>query len=187
MNAADCDRFSVVIYAPPEVQDQVEEIRRLAPPCGRPMMPAHITVKGSFVRPTDLDLITERTRHCCEAAQPFTVEARRIQLWGDDRLAIFTLSVEASEPLSDFHWHLVREIKDLAVTDYYGEDIGIFSPHITLVQDFPTVEVPAALAAIKRFSPRYTFEATEAALAGRRGGTVWEPLAVFPLRTGAHA
>jgi 2'-5' RNA ligase len=181
VNAADYDRFSVVIYAPPAVRDEVEAIRRTAPPCGRPMMEAHITVKGSFVQPTDLDLIAERTRQCCAAAQPFAVTANHWHFSGDEEQAIITLRVENSEPLDAFHWQLVREIKDLCVTDYFGEDIGVFRPHITLVQAFPTDETAWALAVVKRFRPRYAFEATEAALCGRRGGQVWEPLAVFPL------
>jgi 2'-5' RNA ligase len=181
MDATNYDRFSVVIYAPPAVRDDVEELRRLAPPCGRPMMEAHVTVKGSFVHPTDLNEIAERTRLCCAAAQPFTITAPHWHFSGDAEQAIITLRVENTEPLDAFHWHLVREIKDLCVTDYFGEDIGFFRPHITLVQAFPPEEMAWALAVVQRHQPRYTFEAIEASLCGRRDGQTWEPLATFPL------
>ncbi len=59
MDAADCDHFAVVICAPPDVRDHVAAQRRQAPPSGRPMMAAHVTAKGSFVRPIDLDRIAE--------------------------------------------------------------------------------------------------------------------------------
>lgn len=182
MNAADYDRFAVVVYAPPDVRAEVEEIRRLAPPSGRPMMEAHVTIKGSFVQPVDLDRIAERVRDGCAAAEPFPLTTEEIRVWTNT----VVLKMGVTDAHANLHWELVRQLKDLCVTDYYGEDIGHYSPHLTLVQDIPADQIEAALAIIERYRPSYAFTATEATLAGRRGGQVWEPLATFPIgnRTG---
>lgn len=184
MNAADYDRFAVVMFAPGQVREQVAEIRRRVPPSGRPIMDAHVTVKGTFVEPTDLDLIAERVQQCCRAAAPMTLVARGIHFGGDERLAGFAVRVENSEPLEALHWQLVRALKDLGRTTYGGEDIGVFTPHLTLVQDIPTAGVPATLQVIQQLQPGYSFEAAEVALVGRRGGKVWETLAAFRLGNG---
>lgn len=183
MQAADYDRFAVVIYGTPMVREAVEAIRREAPPCGRPMMAAHVTVKGSFVEPADLDHIADWVRHCCAAAASFSIVARQRRVWDDERsgMATIVLSVELSAALIRLHWHLVEHLRGLATTDYYGEDTGDFHPHLTLVQEIPLSELDAALTVIDRHQPDYVFEAAEAALCGRRAGQTWEPLATFPI------
>ena len=183
MDHTNFDRFAVVVFASPPIQEQVEAIRREAPPSGRPMMAAHVTVKGSFVEPIDFDQIADWTRHCCAAAEPLVIHAAQHVVWGNeaDGLATIALTVEPSAALVRLQWHLVEHLRGLARTDYYGEDIGSYHPHLTLVQDIPLAVIDEALAVIERHQPRYACEVREAALCGRRKGVAWEPIRVYPL------
>ena len=54
MRAEDYDRFSVVAFASPAVQDAVAALRQRLPPPGVSMLAAHVTIKGTFIQPTDL-------------------------------------------------------------------------------------------------------------------------------------
>jgi 2'-5' RNA ligase len=93
------------------------------------------------------------------------------------------LEVEASEGLTDLHWRMVEELRDLYTTTYHGEDTGQFRPHLTLVQQIPAEQVDAAVGHIRRCDTHYTFPVSEAALVGRRAGIAWETIATFPLGT----
>lgn len=181
MTAAEYDRFAVVAFAAPDIVDAVEEIRRQVPPSGRPILPAHVTIKGTFVEPLDLDAIAERIRACCADARPFTLRTGALHGWTDDRHGGAWLAVEESAGLTALHWRLVEELRDLCTTTYHGEDTGQFRPHLTVVQQIPAEQVGPTVARIERFDTAYTFPVSEAALVGRRAGIAWETIATFPL------
>jgi 2'-5' RNA ligase len=179
MNAADYDRFAVVAFAPPEVRDQVEEIRRQLPPSGRPIMHAHVTVKGTFVEPRDLEVIAERISTRCAEELPFTLAMSKVFAGGREGEGYVGLRVDESVPMSRLHWNLVSDLRDLCVTTYGNEATDRFSPHLTIVQQISADDVPDSQAVVERFHPSFTFDVTEVALVGRRGGTAWESLATF--------
>jgi 2'-5' RNA ligase len=184
VNAADYDRYAIVAFAPTDVQGQVEEIRQQAPPCGKPMMAAHLTVKGSFVQPTDLETIVERARRVCLEAAPSEAVSRDVHVFqspGDLRAVVLRMAV--ADGLTRLKWRLVDELKDLCVTDYPAETAGRFTPHLTLVEAIPAAALPDALAVVERHQPSFQFPIADLYLCGRRDGVVWEPLERFALST----
>ena len=183
MAAADYDRFAVVAFATPAIVEAVEAIRRQLPPSGRPILPAHVTIKGTFVEPRDLDAIGEHIQACCAQARPFTLETAALHGWADGPYGGAWLAVAESEPLAALHWRLVQALRGLCTTTYHGEDTGQFRPHLTVVQQIPAEQVDAAVSVIGRFNTAYAFSVSEAALVGRRGGTRWETLSSFPIGT----
>jgi 2'-5' RNA ligase len=181
MNAADFDRFAVVVFAPADDRAEVETLRRRLPPSGRPILPAHVTVKGTFIQPVDLHRIAERIQRCCEEARPCTLVAEELQSRQDDEHATIWLEVREAAPLTALHWALVAALDGLCTTIYSHEIEGYFTPHLTLAQEFPVSALDDALAVLREVQPRYAFEAREVALVGRRGGTTWEEVQVFAL------
>lgn len=176
------DRFSVVAFGTPAVVDAVERIRRALPPSGRPILPAHVTVKGTFVEPVDLDEIAERIRACCAEAAPFALTTSTLDVWSDEGGSGVLFHVEESPEVTRLHWQLVEQVTGLARTIYYGEDIGVYTPHLTVVQQIPAGDAQAAVPTIERLAASgFTFPVTETALVGRRDGTAWETIATFPL------
>jgi 2'-5' RNA ligase len=175
------DRFAVVAFGSPGVVEAVERIRQALPPSGRPILPAHVTVKGTFVGPADLDEIARRVRACCAEARPFTLTTGALDVWSDEGGSGVLFHVEESPELTRLHWQLVERATGLATTIYYDEDIGVYTPHLTVVQQIPAEDARAAVPVIERLAPDgFTFPIAETALVGRRGGTAWETIATFP-------
>jgi 2'-5' RNA ligase len=181
LDPAPFDRFSVVAFGTPEVIAAVEAIRRALPPSGRPILHAHVTVKGTFVEPIDLDVIAERIRACCAEARPFTLATGDLKVWSDGAGSGVLFEVEGPPELTRLHWQIVEELKGLATTVYYGEDSGVYTPHLTVVQQIPAEDAEAAVPAIERLASGFTFPVGEVALVGRRRGATWETFTTFPL------
>ena len=181
IDASAFDRYAVVAFGSAEIVAAVEQIRQALPPSGRPILPGHVTVKGTFVNPVDLERTVQTLRDCCASAAPFELTADRARQWEDGQFVGAWLDVEPSEALSRLHWQLVAALADHGETIYFGEAEGTFRPHLTIVQDVPLARAEVILPTIDRFGHRFTWTVSEIALVGRRGGTAWETLATFPL------
>lgn len=181
LDPAPFDRFAVVAFGTPEVIAAVETIRRALPPSGRPILPAHVTVKGTFVEPIALAQIAVVIRSCCAEARSFTLTTSHLNVWDDEAGSGVLFEVEEAPELARLHWRLVERLKGLATTIYYGEDIGVYTPHLTIVQQIPAEDAEAAVPVIEKLSSGFSFPVAEVALVGRRGGAAWETLTTFPL------
>ncbi len=181
MRAADYDRFSIVAFAPPEVREAVEALRRQLPPSGRPIMAAHVTLKGTFVRPRELDEIAREVDRVCAGAAPFAIAAGEVHVSSGPESGGIALTVEPSEGLMALHRQLAAALRDRCETIYGMELTGTFRPHLTIVQQIPAAALAGAQELVARAAPRFTFPATEAVLVGRRGGRRWEPLRTAPI------
>ena len=111
MDAAEYDRFAVVAFATPDVLDAVEGIRRRLPPSGRPILPAHVTIKGTFVEPLDLAAVTERIGSCCADARPVALRTGALRGWADGPHGGAWLAVEEAPELVTLHRRLVEELR----------------------------------------------------------------------------
>jgi 2'-5' RNA ligase len=181
LDPAPYDRFSIVAFAPPEIREAVEALRQQLPPSGRPIMPAHVTLKGTFVEPGDLGQIADVVRQTCATASPITITTTGIHVFGGEGGGV-ALAVGESEPLMSLHRLLVARLRGQCRTIYSMEGTtAAFHPHLTLVQQVPASVLDAARMLVERAALQCTFQAREASLVGRRGGTVWETLAAFPI------
>lgn len=178
---ADFDRFAVVLFGSPAVIAAVQVIREQLPPSGRPILPAHVTVKGTFINPVDLSQTMQTLQDVCARHAPVALTADHCRAWVDASYVGAWLDVEPTEPLAALHWELVRLLADHGETTYHGEAEGTFRPHLTVVQDAPAEQEAAILDTINRADHRFSWTAREVALVGRRGGTVWETLLTFSL------
>jgi 2'-5' RNA ligase len=185
IDATAYDRFGVVAFGTPEVVAAVESLRSALPPSGRPNLPGHVTVKGTFVEPQSIDTIAEGIRACCAASAPFTLTAERWQLRVESDWANAWLEVDDCPVMTRLHEQLVATLADLCTTTYFGEAEGIYRPHLTLAQEFPPAASEVARAILTAASPQFTFPVADIALVGRRGGTTWETIRAFPLSPGA--
>ena len=185
IDAAAFDRFAVVLFGSPPVIAAVETIRQSLPPSGRPILPGHVTVKGTFIKPHDLVRTVETLRAACAEFPPIALTADQCRTCVDGPYVGAWLTVEPSDVLSALHWRLVEQLADHGETIYPGESTGDFRPHLTIVQEVPAEHEASILATINAAEHRFTWTASEVALVGRRGGLAWETLATFPL--GAQA
>ena len=177
---AEYDRFSVVVFAPPEIRVAVETLRRRLPPSGRPIMQAHVTIKGTFVEPRDLDEIASAISQACADAAPFRLATTGIRVFEREGGGV-GLAIQETEPFFALHQRLVADLGPLCRTIYEAELTGTFHPHLTIVQQLPAEAIEPARAAVEAANLLVEFPATEASLVGRRGGAVWETLQSFPI------
>lgn len=181
LDAAAYDRYAVVLFGSPAVIAAVQAIRDALPLSGRPILPAHVTVKGTFINPVDLDRTAETIREIAARHAPISLTADACRTWIEGPHVGAWLDTEQTEAISALHWELVAALADHGDTVYGGEAEGRFHPHLTIVQDVAADQEAAVQATIERFDHRFRWTAHEVALVGRRGGTVWETLASLPL------
>ena len=181
--AADYDRFSIVAFAPPDDRAAVEELRRRLPPSGRPILPAHVTIKGTFVEPGNLDQIGEAIEKACADASPFPLTTTGIRVFGREDGGV-GLAIQGSDAFFALHRRLAADLAPLCRTIYEAELTNTFHPHLTIVQQIPASAVEPARATVEAANLHLDFPATEASLVARRIGQAWETLRSFPIGTG---
>jgi hypothetical protein len=180
------DRFGVVLFAPPDVVAAVDALKEHLPRSGQPDLPAHVTVKNTFVAPTDLDCIAARVAACCASARPFRLTTGPLYDYRvDDRLGTigFTMAVEPAEAIVDLHRSLARALAPLTTPLSGAEDPDAIHPPLTVVQHVPVELVAGARATLERSPTDWRFAAEEVGLVGRRGGVDWEVFRLFRVRS----
>jgi 2'-5' RNA ligase len=180
--AADYDRFSIVAFAPPEDRTAVDELRRRLPPSGRPILQAHVTIKGTFVEPRDLDQIAETIAKACAGAAPFQLTTTGLRVFEREGGGI-GLAIQESDEFFALHRRLAADLTPLCRTIYEAELTNTFHPHLTIVQQIPAAAIQPARAIVEAANLSIDFPATEASLVGRRVGQAWETLESFPIGT----
>lgn len=181
LSAAAYDRFAVVLYGSPAVIAAVQAIRDQLPLSGRPILPGHVTVKGTFIDPVNLDQTAETIREIAARHAPIAVAADACRARVDGPYCGVWLDVEHTRAIHALHDELVRTLADHGKTIYAGEAEGRFRAHLTIVEEVPAEQEAAILATIERFDHRFAWTAREVALVGRRGGAAWETLTTPPL------
>ena len=184
LDPAAYDRFGVVLFAPPDVVAAVDALKEHLPRSGQPDLPAHVTVKNTFVAPTDLDAIAGRIAACCAAARPFRLTTGPLYDYKvADRLGTIgcTMVVAPADAIVDLHRSLALALAPLTTPLWGAEDPDTIHPHMTIVQHIPAELVPGARAIVERSPTDWRFAAEEVGLVGRRGGADWEVFRLFRL------
>jgi 2'-5' RNA ligase len=176
MNSADFDRYSVVAFAPDPVGARIEVLRRLLPPSGRPIIAPHVTLKGTFVDPSNLETIAAIIRSACRLVDPVEVELGGVfDHTGSDYAAI-GFHVLVPPALRALHRQLVELIGPLCTPLERGENPDEYRPHLTVVQQIPNATLANARRTVDSFDVPKRFVLDGAALMGRRRGAEWEIL-----------
>jgi 2'-5' RNA ligase len=186
LDPAAYDRFGVVLFAPPDVVAAVDALKEQLPRSGQPDLPAHVTVKDSFVAPTDLDAIAAGIAAGCASARPFRLTTGPLYDYKvGDRLGTigFTMAVEPPDAIVDLHRSLALALAPLTTPAWGAEDPDTIHPHMTIVQHIPVELVARARATLERSPTDWRFAAEEVGLVGRRGGVDWELFRLFRVRS----
>jgi 2'-5' RNA ligase len=174
--------YAGVLFATPEQRRAVQDLRTLIRP-RRAMLPAHVTVLGTFCDIPSLDEIKRCIREV--AARHGQVEVRiegeGVHIFKD--AAGFGI---VKTPALTAIYEDLRAIVHPLVTDAYGYDTKGYMPHLTLWQECPPENMLLAERLGREISLGRGFLARDIALVGRAGpahGGEWVTIESFPVKT----
>jgi tRNA-Thr(GGU) m(6)t(6)A37 methyltransferase TsaA len=171
-------RYAVVLSLPEDDRLKVDAVRaRLPLPTA--MIPAHVTVKGSFDSPTDLDEVCRQMREIARRTRPFDVELLELS----ERESGLGYSVTVSPEMRALHDALYEAIEPISRNVYGGREAGSdFHPHMTVTSELPVgmrVEEKRVVATLN-IDTRFKADAMHLmGLVGPRHGGRWQVVEAF--------
>ena len=173
----DHERFAVIGLADEEATALTEYLRRQFPPTVA-VMPAHTTLRGSFIDPRTIGEVQAslaRELTGVTLRQPLEVEE---VVKGPSNLA---LVLQPTPEIIELHDRLYYALEGL-ITDAYGDRPGDgYHPHLTLLYSATEADLDAAYLLVQQRGIS-SVSVRSAALMGRRGGGVeghWEALSTY--------
>ena len=174
MSSAEYDRFSVVAFAPDLVRESIEDLRRQLPASGRPIIAPHVTLKGTFVDPVDLNQIAARVAATCEPVEPIEVSLGELYDYTNGENASIGFRVLAPAALADLHRRLVSSLEILCVPlGGSFENPDVIHPHLTVVQQISIESLASARKVADAYDVPRRFRLVST-------GRAWRPRSISP-------
>jgi 2'-5' RNA ligase len=171
-------RYAVVLFMPEEDRRKVDALRTQLP-LPTAMIQAHVTVKGSFDSPEDLEDVRGRMRSIAGKTSLFEMELIEL-LW---RKTGAGFRVDVSREIQALHDALYDAIEPVSRNVYAPEAGDQFRPHMTVCQEMPeeAFEEAKRLAETLDIAHRSRVESMHLmGLVGPRHGGRWEVVEEFP-------
>ena len=102
---------------PENVRREVAKVRE-QPGLPASTTPPHVTVKGTFADPTDLDEVIAITSAAAADTTPFVVEFGDLTVWDPHDRRIVVVSVKRSPELDRLHRRLMCGISPISTSVY---------------------------------------------------------------------
>jgi 2'-5' RNA ligase len=176
--AAGFERYAVVAFATPQICEDLRKVRAQCAPSGRPLLDAHVTVKGGFSDLRDLAAARAAIGAAVAGANPFAVRTTdpRVLTRGDR--ASIVLPLEESTSLRTLHGRLVEALAPYALHDSEQDRPGGYTPHVTVVQDVEIDGIEQSVRAVEGWRLNYFWTVRDVDLVGLSDG-LWRSLRVF--------
>ena len=129
--------YSCVAFATPEQQKEVQALRD-AVKAQRSMMPAHVTVKGTFCEIPSPDRIKALVRQVADTTQAFKAEFAGGIVPGpryDTGEGWAGVAVRKTPPLVDLHERLCDTLAAVTTNAYGPESGDDYHPHVTVIHE----------------------------------------------------
>ena len=157
--------YAGVLFASQEQQAAVQQLREQIKP-RRAMLPAHVTVKGTFCGTESLDEVRRLFGEVAAHSAPLEV-----QIAGRDLHVIkdaSSYSIVKGQALVRLYEALTAAVGPVCI-DAYGYDAGGYQPHLTLWQECPPENEALAQRLARSLHLGKGFTAESVALVGRTG------------------
>lgn len=157
--------YAGVLFASQEQQAAVQRLRAQISP-RRAMLPAHVTVKGTFCGIESLDEVKRLFGEVAAQSVPFEV-----QIAGSDLHVVKDATSHAvvKGPALVGLYEALTAAVGPACIDAYGYDLGGYQPHLTLWQECPPENEALAQRLARGLHLGSGFSAGSVALVGRIG------------------
>ena len=128
--------YSLVVFATPEQQAAVQEIRDKVK-VRRSMLPAHVTVKGPFSDISSIADVQSLIDKSLIGLNGVSVDfsGSQFKLRPNPNEFVAGLSVEVSPELAELHRRLLASIDPISTNSYPPEKKGEFPPHLTVFHE----------------------------------------------------
>lgn len=181
--SSEYERYAVVAFADVETSGVVERIRTSIPPRVA-VMPAHVTVKGSFTDPVSLTQVWQRIEDTALITPRLSVPCENVRL-SDTHL---TVRMGTTPPLQELHDRLFDRLADL-INDVYGDRRGDgYSPHMTVLYWIDAAERETARGFVPELERLRPVRLDSVSLTGRVGDAEsgeWVTIRTAQLAAGA--
>jgi 2'-5' RNA ligase len=176
--AAGFERYAVVAFATTQIQEDLRKVRAQCAPSGRPLLDAHVTVKGGFSDLRDLTAALRAIGEAVAGVNPFAVRTTdpRVLTRGDR--ASIVLPLEQSSAVRTLHGRLVEALAPHGLHDSEQDRPGGYTPHVTVVQDVAIDGIERSVRAVEGWRLNYFWTVRDVDLVGLRDG-LWRSLRVF--------
>lgn len=127
--------FALVTYAPPEVSEAVDDIRRRYDPAFKDDIAPHITIKRPAVieNPALLPAMVEAVRKALRDIAPFQVDLEGYDVFRKKDANVVFLKVRDERPFCNLHMTVVQALDSVlpgaAIDQYEG---NAYHPHLTI-------------------------------------------------------
>jgi hypothetical protein len=172
--------YVLLIPAPAEIIDAQQAIWRRYP-SPRTAIPAHITVKGTFVQITDFDELLERVQEVMTGVQQFWISFENAEVEWREKAGVLVAPV--FQEIQNLHDRLVQEISPISKLRYPDDPYQV---HMSLTSNYDPEELLEVESAFDEFDPGSGFQATAVELWARVGPSVggkWGFMKRYPLLT----
>ncbi len=161
--------YSVVVFADHETRERVQAVRG-AVAAQRAMMPAHVTVKGTFCRINDLDEIKTAVSDIALATDPFEIEfaGGASQTFGGADHQFGFQGIQVTPDLKALHMSLYDSLSPVS-TRAYGSEGENYRPHLTVYAEPAPDRVDLANDLVSRLDLGAGFTANSMRLMGHVG------------------
>jgi 2'-5' RNA ligase len=172
------ERFAVVTFATTQICEDMRKVRSQCAPSGRPVMDAHVTIKGGFSDVRDLTTVVRAIGETVAGVNPFSIRTTEARVLTRGDRASIVLPLEPSGALATLHGRVVEALAPHATHGAEQDQPGHYSPHVTVVQGVEIGGVEQSVRAVEGWRLNYFWTVRDVDLVGLRDG-LWQSLRVF--------
>lgn len=174
--------YCVVIMAPPDIQEAIGNIRnQLDIPV--PMIPAHVTAKGTFTNPPSIDAICNIISSTANETSPLVLELDDYNIWGQEDSRAYVARIKSSPELDTLHENLFQAIDPITTNVYGPEAAKNFHFHMTIYQEVDEANHKKGLELTSSLELPQSMKSDSMCLMGRVGprgpGGIWHIIQEF--------
>lgn len=176
--------FALVTYAPPEVSEAVDDIRRRYDPAFKDDIAPHITIKRPAIlnEPELLSGMSAAVKQAMQNIRPFQVDLEGYNIFRKTDNNVVFLKVRDENPFCQLHMQMIEALETVLPGAGLDQYEGIaFHPHLTIGNALGDLELAVMEYELGSGNYRlnFSFELTEIAMLSQPPGQPWQTIDTF--------
>jgi 2'-5' RNA ligase len=176
--------YAIILNAPPEISEALDDVRRRYDPAFKVKVPPHITVKRPTVlaEPARLEKVREALRGVAASLPPVPIALKGFGKFNSPGRNVVFLKVEDERPLFQLHERVsaaLREVFGAEQADHFEN--GNYHPHLTIGNELSEIDLAVLEHELVTSGYRLDFDFTisQFSLYVHDTGKPWETIETF--------